>query len=516
MSKILITSVEFWNLKGFEHFSARLGQFVVCCADNGGGKTSFVRGMKMFFEPGGDPELIRRGTEEARGIVTFSNGYSAEKVVRRDGYEIRVLNPEGGECKAPVTLLEKLLPKKSFDPQGFLDAMDGKQRTDFILDHLPISFQVTEINHAGGTKLGKLDIQTLDRLPDGPDKTLEEFQRFYSEVSSSRAAINSSIDTLRGAEKTLMASLPQDDATNWGIEAEQFQKQVGEIDQAIASAESDIKLEAEQARSDTRKMFGAEIKDAEELRAAYIRKAHGFVGIVEAFAGAAAHPVDERIKIMAGCDALHADVEEFCEAARQARQLQRDMTAKLERIGEAETTAIQNERAARSDQRAELAQKLGEAREKAAQQERGKGVKEALDKQREKLAGEAIRYEQLTLVMDALDRLKSEKLREVKIPGFDIKFERQKGTRKESAVILIHGVPIDSINRQQALFVALQLVLLAQKDNDSDEVLPFAIMETAELVPSRREELREAAEAAGLQLVITVPVDGETLTVTSL
>jgi hypothetical protein len=514
LTPVFIKSIELWNVKAFEHLRADLGQVTVVRGTNAAGKTSFSKGLSMFFEAGSDPAIIRRGATEAKGLIEFSNGYTATKVTTRDGATLTVRNPEGGVCAAPASLIEKLLPRNSFDCSVFLDDFDIKKRTDFILEHLPITFSIEEINEALQTKYGLLGAAPpVPLLGDGEDKSLEDFDKLFNEADTARAAINREIENLKGAAATLADSLPNDTETDWSTAADDLQSSLNAIDQGLATSEADIKLEAEQARSDKNSTLGAQITDAKVVITSYTTKVQGFAERATAFANSSS-------QVVSACEALRADAEliqntteDFITAVKGVKRLEAELVTVLEKITWTENEAIAEEKAKKSEQRAKLAESLGEARAKAVQQQQGQGVKDALAKARTALKGETVRYEHIAAVLEALKRLKAGKMRTVDIEGFDIKFEKAKGARKESAVILIDGLPLDELNRAKALFVALKLVVLAQKANSSDEQLPLVIMETAELVESNREQLWDAVQDAGMQLVITVPEDGAALTV---
>lgn len=515
MAQVYITSLELWNIKVFEHFHAKLGRLTVAAGTNGSGKSSLALAVSMFFEPGGDPSLIRRGCDEGKGIVTLSNGYSITKIQKRDGYEVIVKNPEGGTCAAPASIISKMLPRHSFRAEEFLDDMDIQKRTDFILEHLPVVFSIEHINEALSVKFGALTGEPpVPLLPEkGPDKSLEEFDKIFKEVDTARAAINRSIENLKGACLLLQDSLPSDDSTNWSAEVDRLHGELSAVDTAIATAESQTKLEAEKARTEKSTWFHGQIIAAVKSAETYLGAAKSLWGQMEAIYSAAAVTED-------ACDALlkraDIDVADFIKSTKDMKRLNIELIDIQHKITKAESDAIAEIRSDKGEQRVKLSGDLGEAKQKAQEQERGKGVQDALAKSRAELKGENVRYEHISAVMDALRKLKAQKMRAVDIPGFDISWIKEKNARKESAVILIDGLPLDQLNRQQALFIALKLVVLAQKANPSDEQLPLVIMETAELVESKRQELRDAVERAGLQLVITVPVDGQPLTVEAL
>ena len=174
-----MSSIEIWNLKYFEHVKFELGQAVVIAGENGTGKSSLRMVIEQFFLPGGDPCLIRRGCDEGKAIITFTNGYRAEKTIRRDGLDLHIFNPEGGEVKPPVKWLTDVLPRNSFDPIPFLDRKDATERAEFLLKYLPVSFSVEDVNKVLSQGFGKLPApQVVALLPSGSDIDLARLQEF--------------------------------------------------------------------------------------------------------------------------------------------------------------------------------------------------------------------------------------------------------------------------------------------------------------------------------------------------
>jgi hypothetical protein len=514
--QVMISEIEIWDLKAFRHFKASLGQLVYVEGRNGAGKTSFLLCTQMFFEEGGDPKLIRMGCAEGRAVMTLSNGYKAEKIQRRNGYEIKVFDPEGGVIPAPVSYLKKLLPRNSFNPADFLDDMDIKRRTDFLLAHLPVEFTGPEVLAALAATIG--DMPPLDPGPAegiGAKLGLKEFDTLLDLKVSARSEINRKIENLRGTQETLRGSLPKDSTTDWVYREREIRSELAGVEADLNSKALEVNQahdrQIEQVRAAAKL---ADAQDREQMRA--------FLGAVSTLERECRSFMTSSVPEAASAGLLasalpEGGIEGFISTgiaiANRAKATQESIAGIEQRRSEALSGALGE----LQERRAALSVDLGAAEAKAAEQQRGAGVRDALAKAEAECSGEVMRYEQLTVVIQALNQLKASKMKAIQIPGFDIIFRKEKGARSETAVITINGLGLDELNRAQSLFVAIKLILLSQKDNDSPEQLHFLIFEGAELTESTREELATAVKRAGLQLVITAPVDGvEDLRVTSI
>jgi hypothetical protein len=131
------------------------------------------------------------------------------------------------------------------------------------------------------------------------------------------------------------------------------------------------------------------------------------------------------------------------------------------------------------------------ARTKADQQQQATGIRKAIDERAEALKGFALREIRFDQALKTIDALKHKKLKELPIAGLDLKADS-----RGRPVILIDGIPLDKLNRQQQLYVAIQAVTLAAGR------MPLVICEAAELDDEHLREVAEACEAGGIQLVV--------------
>ena len=148
---------------------------------------------------------------------------------------------------------------------------------------------------------------------------------------------------------------------------------------------------------------------------------------------------------------------------------------------------------------------LGTARAKADEQQRSAGVRNAIDERKKSFEGYTLKEIRLTDTLNAIDSLKNQKLRELPIEGLDLRSDS-----RGRPVILVDGIALDKLNRQKQIYLAIQAVSLACGQ------MPVMICEVAELDEPHIVELSEAANSAGIQLVLATRMRDEPLAVMNL
>lgn len=141
-------------------------------------------------------------------------------------------------------------------------------------------------------------------------------------------------------------------------------------------------------------------------------------------------------------------------------------------------------------ERAIVSEALGQAKTNADAAMRVAGQLEAIEKSKEIHKGRLLEALELTTTIERLDELKHRKLKEVPIAGFDMKFDGKK------PIITIDGIPLDRLNRQQQLYVAMQAVTQASGK------LPLVLCECAELDDAHMRDLAEGMKESGMQLIV--------------
>ena len=269
--------------------------------------------------------------------------------------------------------------------------------------------------------------------------TLQKVNELWQGKYDERTKLKKDVRDLEGTIKELRDALPKDGERDWGAEVARIQDAIGQLDQQKASIASEIELEAEQARNEKRQSIGAEIA---ELR--------------------------KQITVK------EAELSDF---------LAKVDVAAVESLAD-QTKAIQ-------EQRDPLVVELTTARANAEQHQRAAGIRDLIAARKKTLEGHISEEMRLDKVIEGLMKMKHQKLKELPIAGLDLKSDS-----KGRPVILIDSIPLDKLNRQQQLYVAIQAVSL------SAGRLPLILLEAAELDDAHVAELGDAAKDAGLQLVL--------------
>lgn len=262
--------------------------------------------------------------------------------------------------------------------------------------------------------------------------TLQKLNELRLGNYDERTSLNRKTRDLEGTIKDMERALPADPGKNWSAERDRLSGKLSTVGAEIRTLASQIELEAEQEK--TRKR-----SEIQEKIAALNRELSDHLVVVEKTA-----------------------------AATLA-----ESTATLE------------------SERASLSEELGTAKARADQEQQAVGIRNAIVDRKKALEGHISEEMRLSKVIERLDKLKHAKLKELPIDGLDLKVDS-----KGRPVILIGGLPLDKLNRQQQLYVAIQAVSLAEGK------LPLILCEAAELDDKHIEELSEAAKGAGLQLVL--------------
>ncbi len=165
-------------------------------------------------------------------------------------------------------------------------------------------------------------------------------------------------------------------------------------------------------------------------------------------------------------------------------------------------------RATLDQKRANLVQERGAASEKANNQQRMIGIRNTIDTEKKRLEGHVTQETLLTQCLEEMDQIKALKLKNLPIEGLDIEMDGK------NPIIKINGIPIERLNAQAQLYTIVKFIDAAQAGIGCE--FKVIVCEGAELVPSRLITLAEACIEAGIQLIVTMPVDKAPLQVLDL
>lgn len=437
---IHLKSISIRDLGGIPSFSTVLGAVNIVVGDHGTGKTTVLRCVQTVFEGGSDPSLVRMGADDGEITITFTNGYTATKVQRRDGYELKVRTPEGGLAKRPAELMKEWAPSLSFDPLGFLGAPQ-KDQVAFLLRTLPLNFTAAEVNAA------------VDEPIAVHEMTLQGLNEVRAGVYDKRADVNRESASLQHTIEDFKRSLPKEEGKDWGAEVRRLQADVAAKDTAIATAKAELELEGANAIADA----ATKLAEKRTVNEARLRALETQINTIKAEMAA-----DDQGQV----------------------EFRGHVNAKVQETLATETATLTTEKGA-------LMEQLGTAQANADADTKASGIREAIATRSEALKGHVSREMRFTAQIKGIDTLKTTKLKALPVEGLDIDIDD-----KGKAVILINGIPLDRLNQQKKIFVAVQLVAKAASK------MPLMLCEVAELNKQALADLTAATEAAGMQVIL--------------
>lgn len=424
--RIYLSNLLLENIRKFERFEAEFGPGLnVITGGNHEGKTTCIDTLRMFFEGGVDWTLLRNGQLTARAAIGWSDGLTAEKKLKRaagpdekDDYEVEVRGPSGEVKRRAAETISSRVHKGSFDPAAFLKA-DPRQRAAFLIQHLDLQFSAAEVNATLNSQVGKIpNSETLIPPLAGVIK-LDKFGEIFDTVYEQRRLLNVEDRDLRGAMEDLQSSIPEgvDDEAQ-GLE-EDIQRQLDAAKAFRSGIQSGLADKRSRERSSADAIAGGTIREIKDKAAAEI----------------------EAIR-----NRMHRDLEAVTEA----------LDSEVKRIDDEHASQLTLQTIEVDARIAGLSGDLAEARAKAQQFHRAEGVRKAIQERKARAEGLSTRIARRSAVLEAMDRLKSERMRSLPIEGLDIAYDREKRPQ-----IKINGVLIDSLSGQEALFLAFQCVLFA-------------------------------------------------------
>lgn len=268
-----LKSISIQNLGGIKNLKADLSPVTVIVADNHKGKSSILSSIATVFEGGSDPDLLRTGAAKGSVEIEFGNGYRAVKEIKPTGYKLEVTDPAGGSIAAAATKVKEWVPKDGFDIRELIRMVlhDSKELEKFLLEHLPLNFDVKEINEALGGVTRVLQPMTLPQL-NAQRKSLYD----------QRTETTRDVKTLTGAIETNERNVGEADPTDWSTERNRLTTEIASIDGRIKTTRLEIRSKADGFIATERSRIEAEIQKLREELSAYERDAEIEVASVTA------------------------------------------------------------------------------------------------------------------------------------------------------------------------------------------------------------------------------------------
>lgn len=460
-----LKTLEVVNIGPFERKTLEFGPGLnVILGPNHCGKSSLLDSIKLFFQGGQDYDMIRHGQTHAEARINRSDGMSAFKTMdlatepgKKDEYSVEVKGPSGELRKRYAEALEEWVPKGSFDPLSFL-ALKPADRAEFLIKRLKIVFSAEEVNQALLATTGKLPSTevVLAPLQDGM-VDLKKFNEIIDTIYESRRLVNVAIRDTNGAIADLRRTLPPsvNGTVDWSTIRDGLMDEITQLDKDLASKEASIKLEAEQARNTERESTHKAIEELAVRVRKYASWVEAFAANVVSHAACGKPALTDNHQISDIFDTY----SDFINEVKEISGLRASLEAFLKEVDSSESAAIREQTAELADKRSRLSLELGTAKANADQHTAAAGTRAAIAKREEDSRGLTLKEMRRTSIIEALEKLKHNRLRECPLEGLDIRFE------KTTPIITVNKTRIEKLSGQESLFLGLQCVQLASGDN---------------------------------------------------
>jgi hypothetical protein len=268
------------------------------------------------------------------------------------------------------------------------------------------------------------------------------FNQYRDGYFGKRTDLNRKLRDKEGTRNTLVRSLPPEDDVDWTAQAGELRKQR----EAIQKRSAQITLDVERVQN-------------EEI---------------------------DRLK---------------AEANTEIKRIEAQLEIAIEERRAEAKAGLEQTLAPLQEQQSALAGELGQAEERAKQQQRAAGVRDSIRRVDEEARQMAIEASRLDQVIEKLDALKKEKLNALPIPGIEIR----------DGKIFYNGLSFDTqLNTAAQYVLSFRVAALTLGD------LPLMLFDKAEsLVGETRDEFIEGIKEAGFQVVMTEAVAGRPLEITT-
>lgn len=437
-----LKSVEIRNVKGIESLTFNTGAVTVLRGRNGAGKTSAVDALVSVFEGGHDPDLIRKGAKEGSILLSLDDGVTIKKTIKPERSILEVRTADKGKVSAEATYVKKLASGLKFNPAAFI-SMSGRERAEELSKVMPVKFGGQEVNDAANEAILH------------PQEVID--QKRFTEIRegryTSRTEVRREQDTAVGFIQETEKNLPVGDSASWQGVVELLRTQVSEAKAGLEREVNEVE----------RKAIGVVngMRDTLDGKLAALKKEY-----------------DEAVATLNwNYNSGHAEVVKSMEAEKH------DL------------------RAASAQQLEDLNTSLGMAERSLSDQNRVEGQRQQLEKMRLSAQSLQARWNQLDTAVKGLDRLKSEKLAKLPIPGIEVRT-----SDKNMPEVYVEGVPWEHVNKSMQCKIAITIAAQALGD------LPLMVLDESEVLDADSMQLLiGAAKDLGLQIIMARVESGAAL-----
>lgn len=474
-----IVKVQIIDTLGTRNITFSPGSVTIIRGANGTGKSSILGALRSVFQGGSDPSLIRNGA--AKSVVEFrlDDGTVVTKTTapikprkgepenaeKRYSTSLEILNPDGTPRNAPQSYIESLSESIAVDPGEILridttTKPGRKQLADILMRIMPISFEPDAVKNA-------CMYRSKSALPPGEEDTLampvpavaldlDGLKKFGNQVGELRRRTGQTLSDAGGAVNRLFQSLPEDDGRDYAKELAAEEDRRREIEAAIADATREIEVQKIDALALLAKSDADAIKvidDDINAKIAALEK--------------------ERV---ARCGKVRDDSD--------ARRVQiGDLVAQeYARLGDESKPVLEASIAA-----------ISSLKEKLASAQRAVTLKQELDIQQATAKEAGWKYDELTRVLDRIEKLRKDKLDSLPVAGLEVSGEQ----------VLVDGNQWANVNTARKVEIALQLCALRAGE------LGFLLVDNFEAIDQENARaLEEGIAASGYQMICAQVSEG--------
>lgn len=289
---------------------------------------------------------------------------------------------------------------------------------------------------------------------------LSEFNALSKSVYDERTELNRSMRDLEGSISNWEANLPKEEDRDWSKERDRLDGEIANVLQDVAALKSKLEDDARTVLTESKKAHQARL------------------------------------------DAIAKEIQTL---EKEASGIRLTMTENEGAMARTVANLFASERGSLDEKHKSLLEERGGVSANADKQQQAVGIRNSIETDTARLKGYASKETVLSGILEDMGALKALKLKSLPVDGLDIVMDGKNPT------ILIDGIPLERLNSQRQLYVLVQFIAEAQEGAGSE--FKLIVCEGSEFVPSKLIALAESCIKAGVQLIVTYPLEDEPLAV---
>lgn len=238
-----VDRLEVENIRGIENGILEPKTITVLRGDNGTGKSSWLDAMRVIFDGGYDPLMVRRGEKKARVEMTLSDGTTCTRIINAEKKTatLTVKSADGEVIKSPQAYIEGLADSFAYDPLDFMFA-NKKKRQELIQAFLNVAVTSEELHAAVGD-------DWYTEHYDRRKNAFENIEAIYKAAYERRRKVNVQFEEASKTIQTLRREIP-----TVAEDGSEFEKAATTARNALESARSAKRV----AEAELREQYEAE------------------------------------------------------------------------------------------------------------------------------------------------------------------------------------------------------------------------------------------------------------------